>query len=411
MKDQNRLDSALCVGIAIRHKIFYGYITLAIATVCAFFSGVGQTYGISAFIPVYLAEFGWSQSTVSSLYAVATCSSALMQPTVGSLVDRHGCRESTMVIASGLALACGFNAIFVSDWLSCAVGFFGMRLLGQGAMSLVPKTIVPRWFRKSRGKAMGILATGWMASQAFFPAINTRIIVDFGWRFAWKFWACCVLVGVVPLVYLGMVNLPEDIGLLPDGDPPETEDPEHSVDSAVPNVDGRPADDTRRHTAVETRQQKMQANPPEYDSKSAAKTRAFWILACCNLEGALVHTAVTFHVFSIVKEQQVPLSVAPAWLAARSVVGLPVNLLAGLANIALSTLVPTAFGTLHLGSINGLFSAIGVFGSALGPLMFGTLFDSSGSYSSSLNVSLIFCLVCTLAACSYNSPRSVHTEM
>ena len=75
-----------------------------------------------------------------------------------------------------------------------------------------------------------------------------------------------------------------------------------------------------------------------------------------------------------------------------------------LSNIGLSTIIPETFGTKHLGSITGLFSTTGVGGSALGPLLFGLAFDSGGSYSMALLVSVFFCALCTLVALLYPTP-------
>ena len=69
------------------------------------------------------------------------------------------------------------------DWLSCRVS-----PRSQGALTLVAKTLVPRWFIRKRGKAMGLLSLGWLLGQATIPSISTYIIKEHGWRECWMFW-------------------------------------------------------------------------------------------------------------------------------------------------------------------------------------------------------------------------------
>lgn len=90
-----------------------------------------------------------------------TLCSASLQQQLGKNVDRYGPRFCTLVFTMLLSLGCAFNAMVVQGKATCAVGFFLVRLFGQGGLSLVPKTLVPRWFVRRRGLAMGILSTGW----------------------------------------------------------------------------------------------------------------------------------------------------------------------------------------------------------------------------------------------------------
>lgn len=351
-------------------------------------------------------------------------------PCTGALA---GPRQSVMIFAVCLSLACYFNGTLVRDKPSLAFGFFMVRLFGQGGMSLVPKTVVPRWFVRRRGIAMGLLSIGWMVSQAVLPAVNSTLIDQHGYRTAWKFWAACVLV-MVPVAGGLMIDDPLHVGLCPDGNGGANPTPSSPTQSRLLKAK---FSDEGVHEVVDGLQTEPTVADTSLTPETALKQPQFYALAFAQLEGALVHTAVTFHAFSIVGH-----SVAPGFLAARSVVGLPTNLIAGwsvdhvggravmiagfgiqvvgllllthagdmewvavisggllgassaLVNIAMSTLIPSVFGVKHLGAINGLFSSVGVFGSAIGPWVFGVSADSAGTWQWSLWGSAIYAAGC-----------------
>lgn len=74
---------------------FYGWVVLGVATVAAFMSGPGQTFGVSAFIESYVLEFQWTRSEVSFLYLVGTCASATLQTSLGLAIDSLGTHTFT----------------------------------------------------------------------------------------------------------------------------------------------------------------------------------------------------------------------------------------------------------------------------------------------------------------------------
>ncbi|GAE94321.1 bll3089 protein [Gracilibacillus boraciitolerans JCM 21714] len=110
-------------------------------------SGPGQTYSVSIFIDVYVDEFGWSRSMISTIYSSATLASGILLIFMGRLIDRVGQRWMAVVAGTMLAVACFFNS-FVSLPFMLLIGFFLIRLFGQGLMELIPNTMIPQWFVK-----------------------------------------------------------------------------------------------------------------------------------------------------------------------------------------------------------------------------------------------------------------------
>lgn len=74
-----------------------------------------------------------------------------------------------------LGLACLWNA-FVATPVMLLFGFFMIRFLGQGSMTLIPSTLVSQWFIAYRGRALSFMAIGGFASSALVPLINTWML-------------------------------------------------------------------------------------------------------------------------------------------------------------------------------------------------------------------------------------------
>jgi MFS family permease len=151
-----------------RTPFFYGWIIVCVSALSMFFSGPGQTYSNSVFIDAYIHDLGLSRTAVSGLYSGATLGAGLLLFVVGKLIDRFGHRAMSVAIAVLFALVC-FGNSFVLGPVTLFIGFFLIRLLGQGSMSLVPSTLVPQWFVRRRGRAVSIMALGGLLGAASFP--------------------------------------------------------------------------------------------------------------------------------------------------------------------------------------------------------------------------------------------------
>nr|WP_309299803.1 MFS transporter [Priestia megaterium] len=194
-------------------SFFYGWVIVFIAGLGVFFSGPGQTYSNSTFIDEYIHEFNWSRSQVSGLYSMATLIAGLGMMVIGRFIDRFGQRMMMVIVGTLFSIACFFNSMVSSMWM-LAIGFFLIRLLGQGSMSLIPNTLVAQWFIKKRGIAFSIMTLGSFASAMVFPIVNTWLIHTWDWQFAWRFWGVLLLFIFVPIALIGVRNKPEEIGLL-----------------------------------------------------------------------------------------------------------------------------------------------------------------------------------------------------
>ena len=414
-----------------KSPLFYGWYIVAAAAVGVFFSGPGQTYAVSVFIDYYIREFGWSRSLVSGIYSSATLVAGLLLFLVGRMVDKQGQRRMMLMMGTLLAVACFWNS-FVLGPVMLFIGFFMLRLFGQGSMTLIPNTLVPQWFVVKRGRALSFMAIGGFLSSASFPPLNTWLIHSFGWENAWRILGSALVLIFLPVVYFIVRNKPEDIGLLPD--------------NAV-----------SKKKLAERKEEKMEEEQDEgfetnWTVKEAMRTRAFWFILFCVSIPALVNTGLTFHLFSILGEQGVPGSTAALILSIMAIVGFPVTMVSGfilervnvhivlglsfigqiifivlltqvdtyvlaiffavlwgiiggIERITLNIIWPNYFGREHLGSIKGIATTTMVIGSAFGPLPFGIAYDVFGGYTEILIIILIFPILGTIAAFMSPPPK------
>ncbi|WP_245411645.1 MFS transporter [Alkalicoccus urumqiensis] len=401
-------------------SFYYGWYIVALGALSLFFSGPGQTYSNSVFIDFYISDFGWERSLVSGIYSAATLSAGLILFTAGRAIDTIGQRKVSLTVSILLAAACFWNSIVISPWM-LFIGFFLIRFLGQGSMTLVPNTLIPQWFIVRRGRAFSLMMLGGFASSTLFPPLNAWLITSFGWQTAWQVLGASILLLFVPLVFFFMKDKPEDIGLLPD--------------NAIKG--------SSEHTAA-------QKQDVSWTLKEAKSTRQFWLLLLCVGIPSMLNTGLTFHLVSIVSDRGMDIAAAAFVLSLMAAVGFPVTFAAGfilerirvhyvfafvflgqliflivlyftqsfawavafgliwgftggLERICISIVFPEYFGRKHIGSIKSIASTMTVVGSAFGPLPFGAAYDFFGGYEEILLVSLVF-PIAGIAACLLSPP-------
>jgi MFS family permease len=414
-------NSKLVEKKPIKTSFYYGWVVLVVASLGLFFSGPGQTYSVSIFIDHYIDKFGWSRSMISSFYSIATLISGLILTFVGQFIDKLGHRKMTTIISILFGLACIWMS-FVFNPLMMLIGFFLLRLLGQGSMSLLPQTLVPHWFKQKRGLALSLLGIGGVISSSLLPPLNNWLINNYGLNFTWRFWAFLLIVFMAPVGWYFIRSKPENIGLKPDGVSDEYRD------NITPRV----------HIS----------NSP-WTLNQSMKTKAFWFMNYCGVVSSLVNTGLTFHMVSIVHNLGYSASFAAYILSITALIKFPFTFIAGwlldrtkvntvkginflilsaaiilllradskltlivyalvhgtfmaFDGVSTGVLWPNYFGRKNLGSIRGFAMTTMVLGSALGPLPFGIAYDYFGGYNEIMIGILILPLLAIFA--SFFSP-------
>jgi OFA family oxalate/formate antiporter-like MFS transporter len=178
------------------------------------FGVVGVGFGI--FVKPMREELHWSVAAISIGVSLRSFEQGLLAPVTGVLIDRLGPRRMSLTglvtLVIGLLLFSQARSLpmFYASSVVIAVG----QSIGLGTpFSLV----VMSWFRRMRGRAVGILNTGNGAGYLVAPILALGIGLV-GWRSTLVIAALVIL--VVGLLLNLLLDFPEDHGLLPDGDQP-----------------------------------------------------------------------------------------------------------------------------------------------------------------------------------------------
>lgn len=401
---------------------FYGWHIVAYSTLALAATGPGQTAAVSVFIDPMIAELGISRSGISTAYLIGTLTGAAAMPWVGRALDRYGVRRTMALI--GLVFGAVLIALAaVSEMVGLTAGFAGIRMAGQGALSLTATTATALWFTRRRGTATGIVSALGAVGISMTPLIMEGFIADHGWRTAWVTEGLAIWLVVLPIALLGMRNRPADLGQLPDGDAaPDGESPHHRT--------------AWGSTVTE-----------------AVRTPYFWVITAGVSACGLLGTAVNFHQISLLSERGLSTTAAAGnflwqtiamllatlatgaltdrirsrWLVVTAMLSLTAGLVwgtqvtPGLSAMAFGALIggaggamrvleaatfPRYFGTAHLGSIRGLVTALSVGSTAFGPLLFAFGYQLAGSYTTVLLATAPVPVLIAIAALFVQPPAS-----
>ena len=163
-----------------------------------FFSAPGQTFLISLFVQPIFNELNSSQSLFAGLYSAATLGASLLLNPAGRLIDRHPIK--TIIVLNSLVMAAGCFILAVSKSLPVLfVGFFIVRLMGQGIFGLTASTLIIKQFDKNRGKAMGVITLGFPLSELIYPSVAIYLLSIFDWRISFILFGMSHVLVMLPL--------------------------------------------------------------------------------------------------------------------------------------------------------------------------------------------------------------------
>lgn len=204
------------VSLLNRFGIFYGWWIVFAAASIVFLSAGTFFYGFSLLVGPLTDEFGWSRASISIGFSLRTELGGIAAPVVGFALDRVGVRRITlagvMVVTVGMVMISQTQSLWFF-YLSVVVLALGMSGTGGATASAV----ISHWFRRQRGRALGLMTLGGGAG-GLSAVVFAWLISDFGWRDALLIIAITQAVICVPLA-LSIHNKPSDLGLEPDGQP------------------------------------------------------------------------------------------------------------------------------------------------------------------------------------------------
>jgi MFS family permease len=395
---------------------FSGWRIVAFAAIALGMTGPGQTVGVSVFVDPMIGALDLTRSEVATAYLVGTLAGATAMPRLGRLIDDRGARLAMGVVGGlfGLSLAAMAG---VSGLITLVVGFIGIRMFGQGALSLVATTSVAPWFARRRGFAIGVTTAVGSALLSMIPVFSEAVVLPvFGWRGAWAALGGLVWLVVLPIAARGMIDRPDQVGQQPDGDAPLEAAAAAAADAEAARV--------------------------SFTRAEAMRTPMFWAVAGAVAATGMIGTGLAFHQIDLLGEQGLTTTQAAAnfipqtvaaltatllvgsmvdWFSARWVLAVSMLLLAaamvlvpfvspGIIAVLYGVILgaagssaraleaasfPKLYGLRHVGAIRGAVTSISVASTAFGPLALSLGRDLTGSYVQVLLVLLAFPIAIT----------------
>jgi MFS family permease len=398
----------------------YGWVVLGIAALAMVGTLPGRTQGLGLITEPLLRDLGMTRVGYAQMNVVATLLGSLFCFGIGRLIDRHGSR----IVLTIVALALGVVVTAMSQAASVAALLVLVTLtrgFGQSALSVVSLAMVGKWFRRRLTSAMAIyslaMSVGFMLA---FPAVGA-LVLSSGWRTAWAAVGIALLAVLAPAAWVFVRSTPESVG---------------------DRIDGGAADDPAEAPAAVSR-----------TLRDAMRTPAFWVFGIASSLYGLIASGIGLFNESILAERGFAPAIYHQALAVTAITGLAGNFvagawaervslrwilvsamailaagLAGLPHVTSGVHVMLqavamgvaggfvmvvffsfwgkAYGSAHLGRIQGVAQVMTVLASAMGPLMLAWCVDATGSYAAAFYALAVAVLALGASAIAIDVPSA-----
>ena len=190
-------------------------IVLATAQAC----GLGLLMAFGIMVDPVATEFGISKATVGSGMSIFIFAMATVGVAIGPVVDRGPVRA--LMLGGVLTMLTGFALLAqaTAGWQLAAA--LVLAALGIAAYGPLPVNgIIVNWFLEKRGTALAIAAAGPAVAGFGIPPLTAWLVAQGGWRSAVVVLGAGAAAIALPVIAVGVIRRPEDVGQHPDGREP-----------------------------------------------------------------------------------------------------------------------------------------------------------------------------------------------
>ena len=428
--------------MTIRSKsLYYGWVVAGASGSIGFANAASAISILTIFVVPMSDEFGWGRTEIAGATTLGAILGAALAPFIGRLVDRFGSRL-TLVISGAII---GMGCIYLSLMQTLAgfyVAFTVSRIADQGGVKIGTSVAAGKWFQRYRGRATGLVFLVETVGVILLAPLTQLVINQWGWRSAWLMLAAVMFaLGVIPCA-LWIRRQPEDMGLAVDGDSPLVVRQAHHERAG--------SDGERAGSDGETAAAEVAVEERSLTLREVSRAPEFWVALAALFLGSNAMAGPGLHLVPYLTERGLNATAAVGAISVMATAGAGGAILAGMAADRLSprwlmvglyllgtvallllvgtdTLVETYavviimgvigtgintlaplmwaanYGRGSLGAIHGVGRASQVLGFAIGPLVSGIAYDSTGTYR---EVFLSFAVVVLIAACLMAAART-----
>ena len=177
-------------------------------------------YSIGALLTPVTEEFGWSRAQFQAAILFSSGLGALTSPLIGWLNDKYGPRRIALPSMIGLSLGFLAASQIEGDLWMLFLAYGMMALLGAGTIPVTWTRAIATSFFKRRGLALGLALTGTGICASVAPHYTVWLTDQFGWRGAYVGLALVPLFLAWPMLYF--LFRPLDVHSRLDEQEPET---------------------------------------------------------------------------------------------------------------------------------------------------------------------------------------------
>ena len=158
-------------------------------------------YSIGALLTPVTEEFGWSRAQFQAAILFSSGLGALTSPLIGWLNDKYGPRRVALPSMIGLSLGLLTASQIHGDLWMLFLAYGMMALLGAGTIPVTWTRAIATSFFKRRGLALGLALTGTGICASVAPHYTVWLTDQFGWRGAYVGLALVPLLLAWPMLY------------------------------------------------------------------------------------------------------------------------------------------------------------------------------------------------------------------
>ncbi len=171
---------------------------------------------LSFFVAPITKEFGYSRSKFTIYYSLINLVAMLTMPMIGRGIQKYGIRKVALV--GGLWCTAGFFALsFCTSLISFYIVGALMGVFLMGCSIINAAVAVNTWFIAKRGTIMGAVMAASGLGAAIFSMILPTFIATPGWRKGYWLLSAAWFLCTVPVSLFLLKDKPQDIGLQPYG--------------------------------------------------------------------------------------------------------------------------------------------------------------------------------------------------
>jgi MFS family permease len=179
---------------------YYGW-RVVLAACFGVMAGFGSlfVYTFTVFVKPLSAAFGWNRESISLGFGLAAMTVGACSPLIGRLIDRVGPRR--VILPCMTVFSCGIAALALLGgglWQFYAICVV-IGIVGNGAAHLAYSRSISTWFQRRLGTALAFVMVGAGLGAMILPIVAQAVVSRFGWRAAYAVLGVLALLLGLPL--------------------------------------------------------------------------------------------------------------------------------------------------------------------------------------------------------------------